>query len=52
VGPHIVEIGASVGGALATAMDEVNALLRRADGAAYQAKRRGGSLIVLAEVNA
>jgi diguanylate cyclase (GGDEF)-like protein/PAS domain S-box-containing protein len=52
VGPHIIQVGASVGGALANAMDEVNALLRRADGAAYQAKRRGGSLIVLAEVNA
>ena len=34
---------------MATAMDEVTALLRRADTAAYQAKRQGGSLIVLAD---
>jgi diguanylate cyclase (GGDEF)-like protein/PAS domain S-box-containing protein len=52
VGSHIIQVGASVGGALASAMDEVTALLRRADRAAYQAKRQGGSLIVLAEVSA
>jgi diguanylate cyclase (GGDEF)-like protein/PAS domain S-box-containing protein len=47
---HLVQVGASVGGALATAMDEVTALVRRADRAAYQAKRQGGSLIVLDDV--
>jgi diguanylate cyclase (GGDEF)-like protein/PAS domain S-box-containing protein len=49
VGPRIIQVGASVGGALATEMDEVTALLRRADTAAYQAKRLGGSVIVLAD---
>ena len=49
VGNRIIQVGVSVGGAMATAMDEVTALLRRADTAAYQAKRQGGSLIVLAE---
>ena len=52
VGPHIIQVGASVGGALATSTEEVTELLRRADGAAYQAKRQGGSVIVLAEVDA
>ena len=52
VGPHIIQVGASVGGALATSTEEVTELLRRADGAAYQAKRQGGSVIVLAEIDA
>ncbi len=52
VGPHLIQVGASVGGALATSTEEVTELLRRADGAAYQAKRQGGSVIVLAEVDA
>jgi diguanylate cyclase (GGDEF)-like protein/PAS domain S-box-containing protein len=49
IGNRIIQVGVSVGGAMATAMDEVTALLRRADTAAYQAKRQGGSLIVLAD---
>jgi diguanylate cyclase (GGDEF)-like protein/PAS domain S-box-containing protein len=50
VGSRLIQVGASVGGALATEVDEVTALIRRADTAAYRAKRQGGSVTVLSDV--
>ena len=44
---HDVTVGASVGVALAREEDEADALLRRADRAMYEAKRRGGRQWIL-----